>query len=129
MAKFRRKGMFKKILAGAMAVVLGVGVIAGVSSLVSNKTDDDGKITINPKWSIGGLDENGKYEESEATLYTKDAFECQGLTIKPNFDSNVKYQIFFYTQLGEFIESTELFETAFDDNIMSTCIQPCKASS
>lgn len=117
MAKFRRKGTFKKILAGALAVVLGVGAIAGVSSLVGNKADDDGKVAVNPKWSIGGLDENGKYEESDATLYTKDAFECQGLTIKPNFDSNVKYQIFFYDEMGEFIESTSVLENAYNSDI------------
>ena len=114
MAKFRRKGTFKKILAGALAVVLGVGAIAGVSALIGNKADDDGKITINPKWSIGGLDDNGKYEESDATLYTKDAFECQGLTIKPNFDSNVKYQVFFYDELGEFVSATEVLETSYE---------------
>jgi len=117
MAKFGRKGTWKKILAGALAVVLGVGAIAGVSALIGNKADDDGKIVINPKWSIGGLDNQGKYEESDATLYTKDAFECQGLTIKPNFDSNVKYQIFFYDELGEFVESSSLLESSYDSSI------------
>ena len=116
MAKFRRKGMFKKVIAGALAVVLGIGAVAGVSSLI-NKADDDGKVKVNPSYSIGGLDENGKYVESDATLYTKDAFECQGLSIKPDFDSNVKYQIFFYDEVGQFIESTDVMTTTYKDEI------------
>lgn len=117
MAKFRRNGKLKKFVAGALAVVLGVGAIAGISALVSNKADDDGKVKVNPSYSIGGLDDQGKYVESDATLYTKDAFECQGLTIKPNFDSNVQYEIFFYDEVGQFIESTGVLATTYDDKV------------
>lgn len=115
--RFRKKGTWKKILAGALAIVLGVGAIAGISTLIGNKADDDGKIVVNPKWSIGGLDDQGKYEESDATLYTKDAFECQGLTVKPNFDSNVKYQIFFYDELGEFVSKTNVMENSYTGSL------------
>ena len=116
MAKFR-KGKAKRIVAGVLACVLGVGAIAGISALVSSKADDDGKVKVNPSYSIGGLDENGKYVESDATLYTKDAFECQGLSIKPNFDSNVKYQIFFYDEIGSFIESSDVLSASYNEDV------------
>lgn len=110
--KYKTKNVLKKVLSIGLACVIGVGAIAGISAL-ANKSDDDGKVKINPSYSIGGLDDQGKYVESDATLYTKDAFECQGLTIKPDFDSNVKYQIFFYDEMGEFVNATSVLENAY----------------
>ncbi len=104
MAKFRRKGTWKKILAGALAVVLGVGAIAGISALVK-KADEDIK-SISPKFSVGGLTATGAYEETDKSIYTKDAFECQGLIAKLEFDSSISYELFFYDVAGNFIEST-----------------------
>lgn len=115
MAKFRRKGTFKKILAGALAVVLGVGAIAGVSAL-AQKSDDDMK-SISPKFSVGGLTSIGTYEKSDATIYTKDAFECQGLIAKLEFDSSINYELFFYDVAGNFLESTGKLDVGFSDEL------------
>lgn len=100
---------------------LGLFVLIGGASLIANavdKNEDDGLVEIDPKFSIGGLqDTTGKYEESDLTLYTKDAFECYGLQIKPNFDSKVQYQIFFYDEIGNFISATELLDGSYRDDV------------
>ena len=99
--KFNRKT--KKILSIIMVCVITLGAICGISA-ITNKLDEDMKV-ITPSFSVGGLDNTtGKYVETDGSIYTKDSFECQGLTIKLDFDSNVKYQVFYYNELDEYIE-------------------------
>ena len=92
----------KQILSIIMVCVIAFGAIMGLSAL-SNKLDEDMKI-ITPTFEVGGLDNiTGKYVETEGSIYTKESFECQGLTIKLDFDSQVKYQVFYYDELDEYI--------------------------
>ena len=98
--KFNRKT--KKTLSIIMVCVIAIGAICGFSSL-TDKLDEDMKI-IMPSFEVGGLDNTtGKYVETEGSIYTKESFECQGLTIKLDFDSQVKYQVFYYDELDEYI--------------------------
>lgn len=101
--------------------VLGLLVVIGGASAIAsavNKEDDTGLIEIHPDYAIGSLQDNtGKYVESDLTLYTEEAFECYGLQIKPNFDSKVQYQIFFYNELGNFVSSTDLLEGSYNEEI------------
>lgn len=92
----------KQIISIVMVCVIALGAIMGLSAL-SNKLDEDMKI-ITPTFEVGGLDNTtGKYVETEGSIYTKKSFECQGLTIKLDFDSQVKYQVFYYDELDEYI--------------------------
>ena len=98
--KFNRKT--KKILSIIMVCVITLGAICGISA-ISNKLNEDTKI-ITPTFEVGGLDNvTGKYVETDGSIYTKESFECQGLTIKLDFDSQVKYQVFYYDELDEYI--------------------------
>ena len=104
--KRKTKNTLKTI---AMAV-LGVGAIVGSASLINNMVgaDEDLK-TIHPIFEVGGLDETtGKYVEDDGTIYTKEAFKCQGLEIKLDFDNMVDYQVFFYEEDGDFISATNV---------------------
>ena len=103
--KRKTKNTLKTI---AMAV-LGVGAIVGGASLINNMvgTDEDLK-TIHPIFEVGGLNETGGFEETDKTIYTKDAFECQGLEIKLDFDNTIDYQVFFYESDGDFVSASEL---------------------
>ena len=91
--------------------VLGIGALVGVASginTLAEKQDTELK-TIYPTFEVGGLkDADGKYEESTATIYTKDAFECQGLEIALDFDNNIKYQVFYYENDGDFVSCTDV---------------------
>ena len=71
--KFKTKRIFKRVFSAGLAVIIGVGLIAGASALFT-KFDEDTK-SISPSYSVGGLTNQGSYEETENSIYTKDAFE------------------------------------------------------
>ncbi len=102
----------KNTLKTILGVVLIIGAVLGIGALINsivNKTDD-GLVEISPKFEVGGLTSTGKYEETKLSLYTKESFECQGLKISLDFDSNVQYQVFYYSDTDNFISSSEVFE-------------------
>ena len=92
-----------------VSAVLAIAILLGVASLIGGLTraDDEERVKVHPTFSVGGLNEVGKYVESEGTLYTKEAFECQGLDIDVDFEKTIYYEVFFYTAKGEFLSSTE----------------------
>ncbi len=99
------KKTWKTIGAVALSVLVGVGAIFGVAKL-SEALDTETK-TIHPTYSVGGLKTtDGKYTETTDSIYTKDAFECQGLKITPDFDSNVSYEVFFYDSNEQFLSTS-----------------------
>lgn len=51
------------------------------------------------------------------TLYTKTAFECQGLEIKLDFDSHIEYEVFYYKSNGNFLESSGVLENGYTANV------------
>lgn len=113
--KFNTKSIIKKValvLAGVVAVSA-VGV--GVAKLVEYMQDD--LKTISPSFDVGNLGADGKYVNDESTLYTKEAFQCDGLQIKLDFDNEIDYQIFFYDDLDNFIESTEVLSAAYSETV------------
>ncbi len=95
----------RKILKTIGLVVLGLGVLGGVIAVTSHfigKTEVD----IHPTFEIGGLNEQGKYKKDEGSLYTKYKFACNGLKATLDFDSAIKYEIFYYDILDNFVSST-----------------------
>lgn len=115
MAKLFRKGKVKKIVAIVLGLVTVAGAVFGVSALAKYAKEE--QKTIKPTFSVGGLTETGVYEETDDTIYTKDSFEAKGLEIKLDFDSNVKYQVFFYDKLDKFISSTAVYTDTQDINV------------
>ena len=99
--RFRRKNV-KSILSAILVVAVVVGVFAGLNSL----SERDLKST-RPVFTLGALNEEGKYIESEGTIYTKEAFECQGLEIKLDFEKTIFYEVYYYNSNGEFLYSSE----------------------
>lgn len=105
----------KKTLKGIGLGVLGVATLIGAAATINHfKADEDGLVKVHLNYDIGGLDSNGEYEETDESIYTKKAFESQGLKVEVDFDSNIDYEIFFYDQYGEFISSTGKLEKNFD---------------
>lgn len=72
--------------------------------------------TIHLNYEVGGLnDATGKYEKVTNKIYTKDKFACYGLNTTLKFDSEIKYQIFYYDVLDNFISSTEDLSIGFSE--------------
>ena len=113
--KYKTKKNLKNVLIG-VACVGALAVVASGSKALYDMSQDDMK-TIHPTFVVGGLDENGKYEETETSLYTKEAFECKGLTIGLDFENDISYQVFFYEEDGDFISSTEVLTERFDGEL------------
>ena len=95
----------KIIIIIAVLSLVGGGIF-GIVKLVDQGKFDTKKIS-NLAYGIGGLDSHGKYVATKESIYTKDAFECQGLDITLDFDSTVTYKVFFYTEKCNFLLSTE----------------------
>lgn len=109
----RKKTWIYVIIGLLLCAIVGGCVYAFVG------TDDKDK-TVNisaSEFSLGGLNDKGEYIETKESIYTKDAFKCQGLTVTPEFESQVTYQIFFYDELGEFVNKTASLEKAYRDDI------------
>lgn len=113
MRKKLSKKTWKNIGLGCLAGVLGLGAVMGVGALL-NKEEETTK-TINPTYAVGGLNEEGRYLETEGSIYTKDAFECQGIDVALAFDNNVSYRIFFYDEDTDFISATEKQTNNYDE--------------
>lgn len=104
----------KKIFTILLAVILGIGVItAGVFILKPKETK-----RIHPTFHVGNIDNNGKYVESDDSIYS-DMFECQGLKIEPNFSTNVKFNVYYYQFDETFIkadtEQSDKYEAPKDE--------------
>ncbi len=98
-----KKSTIKSIITGLLVcALLGGAIFASVSVFGKEKTTKD----IPPTFSIGALDENGKYLKSDKSIYTKSGIGCQGLKVAPEFNSTVSYEIFFYGEDGEFLSKT-----------------------
>ena len=104
MARYRKKIKWKNLLSGALCLLLVVGAVMGITTLT-------GKDTIpirSTAFSVGGINDDGNYVKTDTSIYTKDMFECQGLTIEPDFEATGTYQVFYYDSNKNFIGATEV---------------------
>ena len=113
--RIKTKGIIKKIALVLAGVVALSAVGFGVAKLVEFVKDD--LKTINPVFDVGNLGTDGKFVDDESTLYTKEAFECDGLQIKLDFDNQIEYQIYFYDDLDNFVESTEVLSAPYSETV------------
>lgn len=106
----------KKIILTIVVVILCLGAVGGSIFGILKLTDTgkfDTKKISNTSFSVGGLDSNGKYMNTNASIYTKEAFECQGFEVNLDFDNEVEYQIYFYDQNNDFVHTTGKLSGAF----------------
>lgn len=98
----------KKIISIILSIILVIGLITAAVILLKPKETK----RIYPTFHIGSIDSKGEYVESDDALYS-DLFECQGLTVKPDFTSNVEYSIYFYYLDETFATATETLEDVY----------------
>ena len=101
------KKTVKNIVSVLLAGLLAFGAIFGLVKLFGDDTQAMKKISPTI-FSVGGLNAKGEHLETDDTLYS-DLFECRGLTIEQDFESHVKYQVFFYNEDNDFIGRTDEF--------------------
>ena len=111
--KIKFKTNWKKILCAILAVILCITVIGGIAALAKDET----KSISSTEFTRGALDENGKYVETDQSIYTEEAFGCIGLRVQPDFEANSTFDVYYYDYNGKFIEAklglTEIYDEDF----------------
>ena len=108
-----KKRAFKKILSAALAVLLIGGVIFGAAKIFGNDTKSIGSTAF----SVGAIGADGEYAENDQTLYIKKMFECKGLTVELDYESNTEYVIYWYNLDGNLLNSTEKLDKSFNGEV------------
>lgn len=116
MRKFKLKTKTKNMLLIVLGCVFIFGAIFGIFAMLKNNENNTTK-TINPAYAVGGLNSNGAYVETKESIYTKNAFECKGLKVIPEFTSTIKYQIYFYNSNDKFVKNSNLLSTKFEEDL------------
>ena len=124
MAKYKKKRFsFKSLLSLVLVIGTVVALGAGITAFAKNETKTVNKIGL---FEVGSIsEETGEYVESKSTLYTKNAIECQGLTITPDFDNKSKYQIFWYNEDDLYFAHTEVLYSKYVGNVPE-CARYCR---
>ena len=113
----------KSIISGILLVAIIAGVLALAGSLLGKET----KTISSTEFSVGGINAQGNYVESKTSIYTKDMFECQGLSIEPDFEATGTYQVFYYDSNKNFIGATD--ELNAEDGVYSLSNSPMYAKA
>ena len=93
----------KSIISGILLVT----IIAGVLALAGSILGKDTKTISSTAFAVGAIDDSGNFEKSDVSIYTKDMFECQGLSIEPDFEATGTYRVFYYDSNKNFIGATD----------------------
>lgn len=110
----------RTIIVIVLAVALGLGSIFALRACFTEK-DSEAKKQISIGYDIGALSKDGKYVESDVSIYTKEAFACEGLRITPIFDNTITYRVFFYDQDGYFISATDTLDNVYTNVPLVAC--------
>lgn len=109
--KYGKKKIMKTVGIIAVVAVLAVGAVAGLGALTNEPQEGFENVSVN--YAIGGLDASGKYEETEASLYTKAGFDVENretVYADVDFDTTITYQLYFYGEYDAFISATETLD-------------------
>lgn len=111
--KFKKNSKLKKIVCAVLVIASVFALAVGVSAFAKNDTKTIGASAF----SVGSLDENGKYVENKQAIYTQNAFECIGLRIAPDFEAKLTYDVYYYDYNEKLIEAkiglTEVYDEDF----------------
>ena len=112
MAKYRRKKSWKSIICAVLIVTL----VASLGGVIISFAAKDSKTIPSSVFSVGGLDENGKYMADDKSIYTKEVFECIGLRVQPDFESLVTYDVYYYDYDERLVEAKTGLTEVYDED-------------
>lgn len=105
----RSKWNLRRLLSLVLAVLMIAGVVGGIAALTTHLTAE--KEEVDADFKRGGINEKGVQFDTDGSMYSK-LFAAQGLEIELDFDSHLKYQIFwYYESTGNFNYCTEVSNT------------------
>ncbi len=102
--KFNLKKSWKNIVSITLAGVALLGAIVGISAIAKKAKEDTKEISLT--FHVGAIDARGNYMESDTSIYTKDLFECRGLSIEPEFEATGTFSVYYYNEDKLFMGSS-----------------------
>ncbi len=109
---FTKNNKLVSFICGALAIAL---LIVGIGAL-SSFTGRESKTISATAFSVGGLDENGRYEADEQSIYTKEAFNCIGLRIEPAFDMEGTFDVYYYDYNDNLLDARHGLTRIYDED-------------
>ena len=104
---------FKWVVTFVLIAMLSIAVIFAFVKIDKNeKTRTLG--TSSFTYSIGLLDSEGEYEQGTSSIYLKDYYSVDGLTIELKDKATVTYKLFFYDADKEFVDMTSDLSLSYD---------------
>ena len=67
-------------------------------------------------YAIGLLDAEGEYEQGTSSIYMKDYYSVDGLTIEIEDKATITYKLFFYDENNDFIDMTSDLSLSYDSS-------------
>lgn len=96
------KRKIRDITTIAIIVLVLFGALAAVMAFSGSETE-----TIpSTKFTRGMLDTKGEYVKNDTMLVTEELFECQGLTVEPEFTADTAFEVYYYRSDKTFLGST-----------------------
>lgn len=112
--KHKKSDTVKWIIIFLISILL-IGAVVGLFIKLDRQTTTT---TIGGEaYSIGTLDETGKYVEGDTAIYLRKAITTDGLKVEIADEATIKYQLFFYDKDGEFVSASEELTADFDGEI------------
>lgn len=110
----------KWIITFTLIAILSIAVIFAFVKIDKNeKTKTLG--TNSFTYSIGVLDSEGEYEQGTSSIYTKNYYSVDGLTVEIEKDATITYKLFFYDEDKEFVSNTSDLSLNYDgSNVPAT---------
>lgn len=109
---FKRKASWKRIVSIVLVTVLVVSLGGTLISFLAKNS----KTIPSSVFSVGGLNEEGTYSPTEHSIYTKEAFECIGLRVQPDFESQVTYDVYYYDYDERLVEVKKGLSSVYDED-------------
>ena len=104
---------FKWVVTFVLIAMLSIAVIFAFVKIDKNeKTRTLG--TSSFTYSIGLLDSEGEYKQGTSSIYLKDYYSVDGLTIELKDKATVTYKLFFYDEDKEFVDMTSDLSLSYD---------------
>lgn len=118
MSSFKKRmsaNKFKWIITFVLIAMLSVAVIFAFIKIDKNeKTKTLGADSFT--YAIGLLDAEGEYEQGTSSIYTKEYYSVDGLTVELKDKATVIYKLFFYDEDKEFIDMTSDLSLSYDSS-------------
>ena len=120
----RKKTVFKKtdwisVVGVILVMIIIVGVIGSVAAANKRETEEISSLSF----SVGNLNDKGEYVDDKTSIYTKEAFNCIGLKVVPDFEALSTFSVYYYDYNDNFITAKKGLSYIYDEDfpLAKTC--------